>query len=129
MRPAGVGTLRVIYLLLGVLLLSGVSTARAQGPPPAAAKPTVLAFDRKGCPFCYQVEVTLKAIQERYPGQFEVRRLYFDEEEPTFRRSHVVIVPTQVFLDPSGKEVFRHEGLFPQEELLKKLRDLKFIRD
>ena len=129
MKTTGALARRAIYLLLAVLLLSLAWPAQGQGPAPAPAKPTVLAFDRKGCPICHRMEMTLKEIQERYPGQFEVRRLYIDEEEPTFRRSHVVIVPTQVFLDPSGLEVFRHEGLFPREELLKKLRDLKFIRD
>jgi hypothetical protein len=41
----------------------------------------------------------------------------------------VAIVPTQVFLDPAGKEVFRHEGVFPKDQLIQKLRELKFIRD
>jgi thioredoxin 1 len=119
----------VIGLMAAVLLLSAVSVAWAQGPPVVTGKPAVLAFDRKACPVCHRMEMTLREVQERYPGQFEVRRLYIDEAEPEFRRQHVVIVPTQIFLDSAGKEVFRHEGLFPREELLKKLKDLKFIRD
>jgi hypothetical protein len=58
-----------------------------------------------------------------------VTKLYIDEAEPTFRRYKVVIVPTQVFLDTSGKEVYRHEGIFKQAALIQKLRELKFIRD
>jgi thioredoxin 1 len=75
------------------------------------------------------MEITLNEVQKQYPGQFEVRRLYIYEEEPTFRHYRVVFVPTQVFLDPAGQEAFRHEGVFPKEELIKKLRQLKFIRD
>jgi hypothetical protein len=41
----------------------------------------------------------------------------------------VVIVPSQVFLDPAGQEVYRHEGVFKKEDLIQKLRELKFIRD
>jgi thioredoxin 1 len=121
-------TARLIFLVLAVLLPGQVLPSWAQGPPPGG-RPTILAFERKGCHICHQVEMILKEVQERYPGQFEVRRLFIDEEEPTFRRYHVVIVPTQVFVDPAGQEVFRHEGVLPKDELIKKLRELKFIRD
>jgi len=121
-------TPRLISLILAVLLLGQTLPSLGQGPPPGG-RPTVLAFDRRLCPICHGVEMTLKEIQEQNPGQFEVRRLFIDEEAPTFRRYRVVIVPTQVFVDPAGQEVFRHEGAFPKEELLKKLRELKFIRD
>ncbi len=131
MKPARAATLRVIFWMVGILLLSMVFPARGQEPlvPLVPGKPTVLAFDRKGCPICYGVEVSLKAIQERYPGQFEVHRLYIDEREPMYKRFRVAIVPTQVFLDPAGQEVFRHEGAFPREDLLKKLQELKFVQD
>jgi thioredoxin 1 len=31
-------------------------------------------------------------------------------------------IPTQVFWDENGKEFFRHEGYFPEEELVKVLK-------
>ena len=31
-------------------------------------------------------------------------------------------IPTQVLLDEKGKEFFRHEGYFPEEELVKVLK-------
>jgi thioredoxin 1 len=27
------------------------------------------------------------------------------------------LIPTQVFLDKKGKEIFRHEGFFPEDEI------------
>jgi thioredoxin 1 len=39
-----------------------------------------------------------------------------------------MLIPTQVFLDASGKEVFRHVGLYPEKDLLAKLKELKFIK-
>jgi hypothetical protein len=52
-----------------------------------------------------------------------------DEDDSLFRRYKVAIVPSQVFLDPAGHEVYRHEGPFKKADLIKKLRDLQFIRD
>lgn len=33
-------------------------------------------------------------------------------------------IPTQIFFDKEGKEVFRHTGFFPQEQIEKKLSEL-----
>ena len=102
--------------------------ARAQGPTVTQALPVLLEFDRKYCPVCHASEIVIQAVKKKYPGQFLVRKLYIDEDESWFRRYKVVIVPTQVFLDAAGKEVYRHEGVFKTEALIRKLRDLNFIR-
>jgi thioredoxin 1 len=119
----------IIALLWGVLLLTPILPAWAQVPGPPRTLPEVLEFDRKLCPICREAELIMAQVNEQYPGQFTVRRLYIDEHGPMFRRYRVALVPTQVFLDVAGQEVFRHEGVFPQEKLLQKLRDLKFIQE
>jgi len=101
----------------------------AQATPAPQALPQILEFDRKLCPFCQASERVILAVKDRYPGQFTVRKLYIDEEEPVFRRYNVAIVPTQVFLDSAGQEVGRHVGVFKEGSLIQELRELKFIRD
>jgi thioredoxin 1 len=118
----------LICLLLGWMWLSPGLPVLAQATAPQAL-PQILEFDRKLCPFCQASERVILAVKNRYPGQFVVRKLYIDEEEAVFRRYKVAIVPTQVFLDAAGKEVGRHVGVFKQEALIQKLRELKFIRD
>ena len=78
---------------------------------------------------CRESELIVQEVKNLYAGQFAVRRLYIDEHGPMFRQYRVAFVPTQVFLDPAGKEVFRHEGVFPKDRLIQKLRELKFIQD
>jgi thioredoxin 1 len=120
---------KIIVFLLGLLLLASILPAWAQAPGPPQTLPQLYEFDRKLCPVCRESELIVQEVKNLYPGQFAVRRLYIDENEPMFRRYRVAIVPTQVFLDPAGKEVFRHEGVFPKEKLIQKLRELKFIQD
>ena len=127
MKP-GRGSI-LILLLLGWMWLAPVLPALAQGPPAPKALPVLLEFDRKHCPVCRASESVILAVKGQYPGQFVVRKLYIDEEAYLFRRYQVVIVPSQVFLDPAGREVYRHEGVFKIKDLIQKLRDLKFIRD
>ena len=33
------------------------------------------------------------------------------------------MIPTQIFFDTSGKEVFRHEGVFSRENILNKFKE------
>jgi thiol-disulfide isomerase/thioredoxin len=119
----------LVILLLGLIWLSPVFPARAQAPPASKLRPQILEFDREFCPVCKASERVIQAVQARYPGRFVVRKFYIDEAEALFRRYRVVFVPTQVFLDPAGQEVYRHEGVFKEEALIRKLRDLKFIGD
>ena len=119
----------LMILLLGWMCLSPVPPVLAQGKTAAIVLPKILEFDRKLCPYCKASERVILAVKDRYPGQFEVDKFYIDEAEAVFRRYKVAIVPTQVFLDAAGQEVGRHEGVFKQEALIQKLRELKFIRD
>ncbi len=116
--------------LLVLVLLGGLGLpAWVQGVPPEKAirRPAILDFGRGLCANCKLMEQILGKIKERYGDQVEVRFLYIDKDEPLFRQYRVVIVPTQVFLDASGKEVLRHSGVFPLELLEPRLRELKFI--
>ena len=119
----------LMVLLLGWMCLSPLPPALAQEKTAATVLPKILEFDRKLCPYCKASERVILAVKDRYPGQFEVDKFYIDEADALFRRYKVAIVPTQVFLDAAGQEVGRHEGVFTQEALTQKLRQLKFIRD
>jgi thioredoxin 1 len=127
MKP-GRNVILMLLLVIGIWL-SPVLPTLAQGPAPPQSLPELLEFDRKYCPICRASELVILSVKDQYPGQFVVRKLYVDEDEYLFRRYRVVFVPTQVFIDPAGKEVYRHEGVFKKEELIGKLRELKFISD
>jgi thioredoxin-like negative regulator of GroEL len=124
------GRLSVLLLLLwGWLCLSPAAPVLAQATPAPAGLPKILEFDRKFCPICQASERVILAVRDRYPVQFEVEKLYIDEADTVFRRYKVAFVPTQVFLNAAGQEVARHEGVYKEEVLIQKLRELKFIRD
>ena len=119
----------LMLLLLGWLWLSPGSPVLAQATMAPAGGPKILEFDRKFCPICKASERVILAVKDRYPGLFGVEKLYIDEADAVFRRYKVAIVPTQVFLNAAGQVVARHEGVYSQETLIQKLRQLKFIRD
>ena len=123
----GQGLLWLVGLgLLALLLISPLVVVSSAAP---VAKPTIYEFGRRLCPICGKNAVVLKDVEAKYRDQITLRFLYIDEDEPLFREYRVTFVPTQVFLDASGKEIFRHEGPISPKELIAKLKELKFVRD
>ncbi|MFZ0053097.1 MAG: thioredoxin family protein [Desulfobaccales bacterium] len=91
-------------------------------------KPALYEFGSKYCIPCKEMKEVMAELKPQYSDQVELRMVYADEEMPLFKEYKIVAIPTQVFLDASGKEVDRHLGALPKEEVIKKLKELKFIR-
>jgi thioredoxin 1 len=75
------------------------------------------------------MEQVLQEVQQEFGPQVVIHFVYIDEEENLFHRYKIFFVPTQVFLDATGKEVSRHEGPLLKAKLVQKLRELNFIPD
>lgn len=126
LRGSGFQAATVFVAWAGVLLMA---LSASLGQETGSVKPTILEFSRLACPVCAKVEAALQELQARYGQEVEVRILHIDRDEPLFKEYGISVVPTQIFLDPSGKEVARNEGYISLEQLVKRLKELRFIRD
>ncbi|TSA07379.1 MAG: thioredoxin [Deltaproteobacteria bacterium] len=115
-------------LVVGVLVLWQPWSTQAQGTVPAKGKPALYEFGAKWCVPCREMKEVMAALKTSHGDQVEFRMVYADEERPLFEQYKIMLIPTQVFFDASGKEVDRHIGALPKEEVIKKLKELKFIR-
>jgi thioredoxin len=115
-------------LVVGFLVAWQPVPTRAQGPAPAQGKPALYDFGRGMCIPCMKMEKILGSIKGKYGNQIEVRLVMAEKDEGLFKEYKIMLIPTQVFLDASGKEVFRHVGLYPEPELVAKLQELNFIK-
>jgi thioredoxin 1 len=123
------GTLIGLFcLVVGFLLVWQPVPTLAQGSAPAQGKPALYEFGAKYCIPCKEMKEVMAGLKAQYGEQLEVRLVYADEEKPMFKQYKIMLIPTQVFFDASGKEVDRHIGALSKEEVLKKLQELKFIR-
>jgi thioredoxin 1 len=115
-------------LTVGFLAVWQAMPIQAQGSTPAQGKPALYEFGAKYCIPCKEMQQVMAALKTSHGDQVEFRMVYVDEERPLFEQYKIVAIPTQVFLNAAGKEVDRHLGALPKEEVLKKLKELKFIR-
>ena len=115
-------------LASGFLVVCQAWPAQAQGAAPATAKPALYEFGAGYCVSCKEMAKIMAELTTSHSDQVEFRMVYVDKEEPLFKQYKIMLIPTQVFLDASGKEVDRHVGALSKEDVLKKLKELKFIR-
>ena len=74
------------------------------------------------CIPCKAMQPIMKEIAAEYKGQVQV--IFYDvwkNPEPG-RKYGIQLIPTQVFIDKTGKEISRHTGLFPKPELVEFLK-------
>ena len=124
-RHAVVG---LVCLVAGFMVVGQALPTQAQGAAPAKGKPALYEFGAKYCIPCKEMKEIMAALKTSHGDQVEFRMVYSDEEMPMFEKYKIVAIPTQVFFDASGKVVDQHIGALPKEEVLKKLKELKFIR-
>ena len=95
-----------------------VDKARASG------KPSLVDFGATGCVSCDMMAPILDTLRTKYEGRLNVLFVHVREEQILTSRYGIRSIPVQVFFDKDGKEVFRHAGFLPQDEIEKKLSDI-----
>ena len=87
-------------------------------------KVTFIELGSVRCIPCQKMQPIMKSIREKYPTQVNVifYDVWTDQGKPMADKYNIQLIPTQVFLDENGKEFFRHEGYFPEEDLEKVLK-------
>ncbi|MFA5405062.1 MAG: thioredoxin family protein [Ignavibacteria bacterium] len=74
------------------------------------------------CVPCKKMQPIMKSIEAKYKGLVKVT--FHDVWKDTKKSEEygIDLIPTQVFLDASGKELFRHQGFYAEEEIDKFLQ-------
>jgi thioredoxin 1 len=88
-----------------------LSNAKKEG------KAVMLELGSVGCIPCEQMKPVMEKLRRNYNGTLEVFFVDVRKDKETARRFGVYVIPTQVFLDKSGKEFHRHIGFYGYEEI------------
>jgi len=127
MRSMRCGVLGFLVLMVAFTLTFQALPAWSQGSPPPQGKPALYEFGAGYCFSCKEMEKVMAELKPAYSDQVELRMVYVDKDKDLFQQYKIMLIPTQVFLDASGKEVERHIGPLTKEEVIQKLKELKFI--
>lgn len=108
--------LSLLFLCLG---LSASAYADA-----AKSLPRLVDLGAKKCIPCKQMIPVLGALTSEYAGRLEVVFIDVWENRAAGKEYGIRLIPTQIFYDASGKELFRHEGYWSKEAILAKFEEL-----
>jgi len=86
-----------------------------------SGKPTLVEFGATGCRPCDMMQPILANLKKKYKDRINVLFVHVGEQQILGARFGIRAIPVQAFFDSNGKEVFRHEGFYPQNDIEKKL--------
>lgn len=87
-------------------------------------KPTLAEFGRGTCIPCKEMKPILEELSAEYKSELNVVTVEVDDNIDMTRQFGIMMIPTQIFLDSDGKEVFRHVGFYPKEEIITQLKKM-----
>ena len=94
---------------------------------PGGGLPMLLDLGAGTCIPCKEMQPILEKLKAEYGGKVTVQVVDVYEHQDWAQKYRIYLIPTQIFLDPQGKELFRHEGFFSREEILGKFKEFGWV--
>lgn len=129
----------------GVLLMKnggkkeGVNTRVASIPPAGVeatltnivtqekALPRLVDLGAGKCIPCKMMAPILEDLKKTLAGKLEVHFIDVWENPDAGKKYGINVIPTQIFYDAQGKELFRHEGFFGKDDILAKWKEFGVV--
>ena len=92
----------------------------------AGQLPRLLELGSNTCVPCQMMEKILENLRTGYRNQLQVDFIDVTINLDAGRRYHIKLIPTQIFFSPEGKELFRHQGFFPEAEIISQWQQLGY---
>ncbi len=89
-----------------------------------AGMPSLIDLGRTFCIPCRMMTPILDELKKEYVGKLHVEFIDVGKKPEEAKKYAIRAIPTQVFLDASGKELYRHMGFYSKEDILKKWKEL-----
>ena len=86
-------------------------------------KPVLLELGSHSCSPCRRMMPILDELSTEQSA-FVVAFIDTQESRETANYYRIELIPTQIFFDSGGNELFRHVGFYPKEEILAKWKEL-----
>ena len=97
---------------------------RAAESGPRGRLPRLVDLGAGKCIPCKKMAPILEELKKEYAGRMEVEFIDVWKNPDAGKAFGVEMIPTQIFYDASGTELFRHTGFFGKEDILGKWKEL-----
>ncbi len=118
----------VILATVGAFTLRSVKDQSGETSPVAdnATLPRLLDLGADKCVPCKMMVPVLDELEKGLDGKLDVAFLDVWKNPQEAKQYKIKLIPTQIFFDPDGKELYRHEGFFARDDILAKWLELGY---
>jgi thioredoxin 1 len=141
-KSAGLTVTTVVLLAAGAIIVfknRNASTEAARDPSAEATSLAALPSTRPGategarlprvvdlgadkCQACKELAPILESLRKECAGRAQVDFIDVWKNPEAAEEYGIQMIPTQIFYDAQGREIWRHVGFLPREEFVAKLR-------
>ena len=113
-------------ICLSVLLMFKLTedVFAAAADVPVKGMVTMVDLGAGECIPCKMMAPILIKLEKQYAGKAAVVFLDVWKDRAPAKRFGIRAIPTQIFFDKDGKEVYRHEGFLSEEEIIRRFKDM-----
>lgn len=106
-------------LVCVVITAMGMRVGFAEEVPsvPVKGMPTLVDLGATTCVPCKMMEPVLEKVKKKYAGKAAVIFIDVRKHYEQVKRFGIRAIPTQVFYDRDGREIFRHVGFYSEKDI------------
>lgn len=110
--------------LLFLLLVPSLQASAASPEVPVKGMVTLLDLGAGTCIPCKLMAPILQKLEKEYVGKAAVVFIDINKDRTPIKRFGLRAIPTQIFFDKEGAEVYRHEGFLSEEEIVSQFKKM-----
>jgi thioredoxin len=114
----------LVVAIIATVALKNKDDAETSEAKVSGVLPRLVDLGADKCIPCKAMAPILEGLKKEYAGVFNVEFIDVWKNPNAGGEYGVKIIPTQIFFDAEGKELFRHEGFFSKEDILAKWKGL-----
>jgi len=115
-------TMTLIISILFLVIAASPAFSAGQKEIPVKGMVTMVDLGAASCIPCKMMEPILERLEKSYRGKAAIIFIDLRYEREAARHFGIRAIPTQVFFDKTGKEVYRHIGFMSEKDIVAQLR-------
>ena len=108
----------MIFIVFSLLLLPIPAMATKAPQVPVPDMITLVDLGAHKCIPCKMMAPILKKLTAEYAGRAAVIFIDVWEDASQGKKFKIATIPTQIFFDAQGEEVYRHQGFLSEEDIV-----------
>lgn len=124
------GILVVTAIALILIKSSSDQAGKSSDPEPTVQGepgkklPMLVDLGKGTCIACKKMKPILDELKIEYQGKAIVNVIDIRYDRRAAQRYGIRLIPTQIFFDADGNEVYRHEGFMDKQSIMKKFAEM-----